>query len=206
MTDYYYIWESNEKIMRGFSIVFAIIAGLLFIIQILFLQKLSILPVYALPLLSFSIAFENVVLFCGPETVNTSSTANSAHFFHSIIIPLFVVIFFELTFRLHEARNAKFCFIPFDQSEDVINDWGFTIKGISLVLLWTVRIISLGLFVMNVLVDYRFVETEDSYRLVGRGGYVTLSENSSNIPLWLSLIPPMFLSFIGLYLSFVLYK
>jgi hypothetical protein len=121
MSDVFYDWQEGNEVMRGFCLAFAVIAALLFCVQIICLQKLRAIPVYMLPLLSFCIVYENVVLYCGGDISATSSIAYSAYFFLSLQIPLFVIILFELTFRLHEARSTKFCCIPFDQSEGTFN-------------------------------------------------------------------------------------
>jgi len=201
----YYSWPIDDGVMRGFCLAFGVIAAALFFLQVIFLQKMQILPVYLLPLLSISVAYENVLLYCG-NVDRQSPSANAGYFFHSIQIPLYLLTFYELTFRLHEARSAKFCCIPFDQSEDVINDWGLVIKHVLLVPLWFIRIVAGGLFVMNILVDFSFVTSEGSSEYAGRSGYITLAQNSSMIPLWLALIPPMTLSAMGFYLAFVLYR
>ena len=166
----------------------------------LFLSKLHILPAYALPLLSFCLAFINISLYFGESIEVKSHMANTLNLFQSLIVPLFVLVLFELTFRLHEARSAKvhthknhtectncilasmyacsyfsniesfidlyvylfcfyffeqFCYIPFDQQADVVNDWGFSIKMVTRVPLWFVRVIVGGLFAINILVYYR---------------------------------------------------
>lgn len=201
----YYAWPADDVVMRGFSLAFGIIAAILFFLQIIFLQKMQILPVYLLPLLSFSVAFDNILLYIG-DVEAVSSAANAWYFFRSVQIPLYLITFYELTFRLHEARQATFCCIRFDQSEDVINEWGLDIKAISLVPLWFIRMVASGLFVMNILVFYGFVESEGSNEYTGKCGYITLAHHSSMIPMWLALIPPITLSIVGFYLSFVLYK
>lgn len=178
---------------------YAVIASMLFFLQIIFLQKLAIFPVYILPFLSCFIAYENVVLYMGSSIETMSNVANAAYVFHSLQIPMFISIIFELAYSLHEARSARFCCIPFDQGEDVP-------KCISLVVLWTIRLICLGLFIMNILVDFNFASEPSSKLYAGRGGYATLAEHSSMIPLWLALIPPMTLSVIGSYVALVIYR
>ena len=207
--DQYIHWDpDNERdnVQRAFCLTFGIVAILLFFVQIIFLQKLSILPAYVLPALSICIAFENVALFDGGNFSFDGPLADCVRFFHSLQIPIFVIVLFELAFRLHEARSARFGFIPFDQSADVINDWGLTIKKITRVPLWTMRAVALGLLVMNILVDYRLIDSNESSLYVHRGGYITLADHSSMMVLWLSLIPPMFLSVLGLYIALVLYR
>ena len=116
-----------------------------------------------------------------------------------------------------------------NRQSDVINDWGLKIKHISMIPLVSVRLIATGLFVMNILAFYSLVSTDDSSQYVrkvsaltptillppgdhqcrfsiSQGGYLTLSKNSSMVPLWLALIPPMFLTALGLFISLVLYK
>lgn len=72
--------------------------------------------------------------------------------------------------------------------------------------LWFVRVIVCGLFVINVLVYYRFVTCANSELYAGKGGYITLADHPDMIALWLALVPPSFLSSFGLYIALVLYK
>lgn len=204
-TDLYHDWEGDAT-QPIFCIVFGIMAITLLIIQMIFLSKLRILPAYALPLLSFCLAFINISLYFGESIKIKSPMANTLNLFQSLVVPLFVLVLFEMTFRLHEARSAKFCYIPFDQQTDVVNDWGLSIKMVTRVPLWFIRVVVSGLFAMNILVYYRFVTCTNSNQYVGKGGYMTLADHPTMTSLWLALIPPMFLSALGLYMALVLYK
>jgi hypothetical protein len=70
-----------------------------------------------LPLLSFCLCFENVLLFRGDSIEKHSALTDAGHVFQALQIPLFIIIIYELPFRLHEARLAHFCCIPFDQGK-----------------------------------------------------------------------------------------
>jgi hypothetical protein len=179
-------------------IIFAIIAGLLCIVQVRYLQKLGIIPVLLLPLLSFCVCFENSVLACGTAVGASSSVAMATYFFHSLQIPLFIIILYEVSYRLHEVRLVHFFCIPFDQGPDV----NFLPAMLSI---WFVRLIAAGLFVMNILVDYSFVSSSGATK-TAVAGYPYLAKHSTALSLILALIPPITLSAFAISIAFALYR
>ena len=193
-----FVGESNQKYESILFVAFAVIAGILGTLQLVFLQKLMIVPVLLLPFLSFCICFENSVLSQGNNVTPTSPLAQAAYVFHSFQIPLFVITLYEISFRLHEARSAHFCCIPFDQGPDITNIPGTTS-------LWVVRLIAAGLFVMNIFVDFSLAKVPHSPD-TGRGGYASLANDPTSKSLWLALIPPIFLSIIGIVIGIIVYK
>jgi hypothetical protein len=176
---------------------FAVASAILFTMQILYFQELKIIPVHLLPLLSFSMCFENLCLFRQNDLSVHSDAAQAAYFFQALIVPLFIVIVFEVPFRLHEARLAHFGCIPFEQGTDMPH---FAATAA----LWMVRLFAVGLFIMNIIVNYNFVP--DQQELAGRGGYRSLAHHHRSLQLWLALIPPMVLSALSLLMSNFLYK
>ncbi|CAN0250661.1 unnamed protein product, partial [Ectocarpus fasciculatus] len=180
-------------------VAFGLIAGILCILQMIFYQELKIVPVYLLPFLSFCICFENFALYRQENIEEDGSVATAGKVFHSFIVPLFVMLLFEVPFRLHETRLAHFGCIPFEQGTDMPS------FAAQLVLI-TERVIALGLFAMNIIVNFNFVREEDKHSFSGIGGYKTLAEHRRSLHLWLSLIPSMALSVLGIYICFVLYK
>jgi hypothetical protein len=182
--------------------IFAVISGSLCIIQLLFLQKLNILSVYLQPLLSFCMTYENVALYLGSSISSKSAAANAGNFFHSLEIPLFIIVLYEVSFRLHEARSAQFLYcIRFDQGKSAM-------QWVAPISLWIVRLIATGLFVINILVDFDVLRKQYSSPEAGRGGYYSLGvrNNSTKLTLWLALIPPIVLSAAGLLIGISLYR
>ena len=181
-------------------IVFAIIAAILGTISLVVLQKLNILPVYLLPLLCFCVCYENTLLSIGDKISGTSKQAYAGNFFHSLEIPLFVIILHETSFRLYQSRSFQFCCIRFDQCN------GRTINYAAVVLLWSVRIIAIGLFIMNMFADFAAVPAGENCRSAGVGGYVSFNSDLDCRTLALSLFPPIFLSFISITIGMILVR
>lgn len=181
-------------------IVFAVISAILGSISVLFLQRLNILPVYLLPLLCFFICYENTVLSLADKISATSNVADAGNVFHSLTIPLFVIILHETSFRLYQSRSFQFCCIRFDQNNTS------SINYSAIVLLWSIRIISVGLFVMNILADFNLVpESENcsSAKVAGYAAFITYPDCGALI---LTLIPPIFLAFIGISIGMILIR
>jgi len=180
--------------------IFGIIATVLLFLQIILLSKLKLIVVKLLPLLSFCIAFENFVLFVNTFIKLKIDTINTCNFFQALEIPIFFIFLFEMTLRLYEARSGPFCFIPFDIGEQYV-------KYRMLTLLWFVRLIAIGLFIINILINYNFINSNgnDGY-IAGTGGYITLSKHYNSNLLWLSLIPSIALSSMGIFIMIQIYR
>eukprot|EP01038_Epipyxis_sp_PR26KG_P009861 gene9861-13268_t len=153
--------------------------------------------VFLLPFLSFCLCFENFILLLGSDISSTSILAGFSFVFHSLQIPLFVVILYETSYRLHEVRAVQFCCIPFDQGSNM-NQF---LANISV---YVIRIIAILLFVTNIFVDFEiYLKSHDSIK-VGRGGYAYLAKNDQSLPLILSLVPPAVLSAIAIPLAHII--
>ena len=181
--------------------LFGSIAVVLLLIQVLLLSKLNLLCVKLLLLLSFSIAYENFTLFANTFVVLNIDKVNACNFFHSLQIPLFVVFLFEITLRLYEARSSPFCLIPFDQGAEYV-------KFRTLFFLWFIRLVSIGLFIINILVNFDFIKSNDNdgKNIAGNGGYISLADHSKSNVLILSLIPPIILSSMGILIMIQVYR
>lgn len=184
---------------KALFLFYFIVSAILIPIQIIYLQRLKLFPVYILPFLSFCISFVNFTLYLSNSISDHSALANAAYFFHSLIIPLFVIILHELTFRLHELRSAQFICIPFDQGKEVSSHS-------STILLWSVRLLSCGLFIMNILSDYGFVSNSDSKKS-GESGYQYMnSRHDNSAKLLLNLIPTMVLSLVSIIMGIIILR
>ena len=178
---------------------FAVICAILCILQFLYYQELKIVAVYLLPFLSFCMCFENVVLYRQENIGEHSGVATAAKIFQSCIVPLFIMMVYEIPFRLHQTRLAHFGCIPFEQGKDFP-------KCVAHFALIVERTIALGLFVMNIIVNFNSLPEDDEHKYSGIGGYKTLSEHRRSLQLWLALIPSMALTTISIYICFMLYK
>ena len=191
------VGQHQPKYARVLFVIFAIISAFAFGIQMLFLRKMRILPVFLLPIVSFCICFENSVLYQGDSITNHSDAANAGYLFHSLIFPLFIIILYETTLRLHEVRCAHFWCIPFDQ--------GPAITHIpSMVSIWVVRLVAAGLFIMNIFSTFSLLENSNA--LAGQGGYDTLKDQPHSVHLWISLVPSIVLGVVGLMMDIAIYR
>jgi len=190
----------REDVIEIYSPAFltlACLAALLFCLQLRYCTKLRILPAALLPLCSFCICFKNAVLWRASDDVSSNAdVAQAVYVFSALIEPLMIATSWEVAYRLHEARSAHFLFIPFDQEE-----LGVNIPGI--LSLWFVRLVATGLFVMSIIVNFHYLKEDTA---VGRGGYITLSQQPWSTFLWLSLIPTIVLSGVSLVASLAVYR
>jgi hypothetical protein len=192
-----FIGQPNEPFETGLYIAFAAIAGILFFVQIVFLQKLRMLPVYILPALSACICFENALLAGGGRSDPAWRISQFVTAIQALIIPFNVIIIFEMPFRLHQARTAHFLCIPFEQ--------GPIISGlIAKLSLWVVRLFALGLLVINIIVNFKIPHAASN--TAGKVGFVYFDEIDDEIHVWLGLLPPLILSVEAVVLSIVMQR
>lgn len=196
-----FIGFRQSLLSRVFFLVFAVICAISAILQLRFLRKLRILSVYLLPVLSFCMCYENILLYLSDNIDNDSTAANTGKVFYSMQIPLFLLIVFEVPCRLHEARSVQFFLIPFDQEKEVSKLPGELIISF-------MRLLAAGAFAINMFVNFSDIcmeQLHDSHEcsLPLRGGYYTLADNSNNIALWMALAVPsyLFLVVFNMYIS-----
>lgn len=192
-----FVGEEINDLEFAFFVSFAVIAFTLFIIQAGFLQKLRMLPVILLPAISFLICFENCVLTRGSSLGKKSALAVVTLILHAMILPLMVLTMFELPFRLHQARTAHFLCIPFEQ--------GVISRDIAKCALWGMRLMAVGLFVVNILVNFDTVAVHKNSksRLTG---YTSFGKKYSSLQLWMSLLPAVFLSILAIVIAMVMQR
>jgi hypothetical protein len=201
-----YIFGRNHSDVGTLShvlyVVYGVVSVILFLIQILSLNRLKLfVSLVALPFLSICIAYENLLMFvCSAYTHEsvTQASIDLGYVLHSMIVPLFLVIIYEMTFKLHEYRTAHFiCFSLEVSSESVF----------AFCVLWGVRIIALGIFLMSLFVCFE-VGGIDNRKPSGAGsrGYVYLHGHTDSTALWLSLIPSIILSTVTVIIGSYIYK
>jgi hypothetical protein len=192
-----FVGEEINDLEFGFFVAFAVLSFILFIIQAGLLQKLRMLPVILLPVISICMCLENCVLTRGSSLGKRSALAVVTLILHAMILPLMVLCMFELPFRLHQARTAHFLCIPFEQ--------GVIARDIAKVALWGMRIIATGLFVVNILVNFDSVAVHKNpkSRLTG---YTSFGEYHRSVHLWMALLPVVFLSMLAILIAVVMQR
>lgn len=189
--------ESYEYVV---FIVFAVLAAILGTVSLFVLQRLNILPVYLLPLLCFCMCFENTLLSFADNIASNSKVAYAGYVFQSLEIPLFVIILHETSFRLYQSRSFQFCCVRFDQRN------GRTVHRAAAVWLWSVRVIAVGLFIMNIFADFAFVPPGEDCPSADVSGYVSFVTDPNCRTLVLALVPPIFLSFLSITIGLMLVR
>lgn len=179
--------KTYELIIYVFIMV---IVAWCFYYQLRHLQKMTILPVYILPFCTICIFYENLILALGTLVGNDSIPAFIAYVLHSFQIPILLTSMVEVCYRLYETRSAQFFFIRFDEAES----GDFSPVG-ALAFLYGMRIVSIGLLGINLHIHFGHGDQ------IRTGGYYVLARNVNNLELWLSLIPPMVLSFFSIVVS-----
>ena len=184
----------TDYTQRVVFILFATIIGALVPIQLVFLQKLIIVPVRLLPLLSFCMCYENVVLALGDWVASESPAVISGNVFHSLQIPLFVIILYETTFRLYQARSLQLSCLRFDL--------GGSVHGaLAELSLWGMRVLAAALFTMNILADFAFLNGYNCPAVAGLVGYVAYFNTLYRNCIQVTDLPPSVSSFIFTLLS-----
>ena len=171
-------------------IFMACVAGLMLICSIAVLRKLKIFVAYLLPALCLTIVSENVVMSLANSIHPSSAAARFAYAVHALHVPLFVLTLYEISFWLHRSRYASFIFLAFDEERESPGCSGR-------LSVWGMRLVALILLAINLIIDFRFIPDLD-YHKAGRGGYMYLAKHDQSITIWLSLIPPIVLSIVGL--------
>jgi hypothetical protein len=190
------VGHDNESFETALYICWAAISGLLFFVQVIYLQQLRMIPVYLLPIVSACICFENSLLAGGRRSEPDWRISQFVNAIEALILPFLVLIIFEMPFRLHQARTAHFLCIPFEQGE-------YMSKDIGNISLWSMRLISVGLFVIKILVNFNLINGHGDDTRVG---FVAFGDYNHNIQRWMSLLPTLFLSFESVSLSLVMQR
>ena len=76
----------------------------------------------------------------------------------------------------------------------------------AIVLLWSIRIIAVGLFVMNILADFNLVPASEDCHSAKVAGYAAFITDPYCGALILALIPPIFLAFISISIGMILIR
>lgn len=192
-----FLGDPNESWETGLFISFAVISGLLFFIQIFYLQKLKMLPVYILPALSACLCFDNALMAGGATIDPQWRISKFVTAIQALIIPFNVIIIFEMPFRLHQARTAHFLCIPFEQGPLISS----LLAKLSL---WAMRIFALGLLVINIIVNFKIPNAASDR--AGKVGFIYFGEIDAEVHVWLGLLPPLILSVEAVVLSIVMQR
>lgn len=187
--------NGNEKYAEVLFVIFAIIAGLLLVVQIAFIQKMKIFSTFAVVVISVCICYENAVLATGDDLTHDSGAIQLLYVLQALQIPLFTICLYETAYRLYEEKGANLATVQLE--ERLARKCSFPCCG-----LWFITLVAIMLFILNILTNYQLLDGVD-YLHAGSGGYVYLSKHPESVTVWLALIPPIVLSIVALVTSFL---
>ena len=190
-----YVFGSDHSDLGTWShvmyIIFAVIALILLICQLLYLRRLKVISVYLLlPILSMCVMYENISLYLSSAHKIADEIVHMyiGYILQSITVPLFLIVLYEVIFRLHEFRNVHFFCFELEVSSDSLG---------AKILLWLMRIIFVGLILMQLIVEFEWFDVNNQQPIgAGSAGYAYLIDNPGSVALWLSLFPSICLSFL----------
>lgn len=142
------------------------------------------------------LVIENVVLAVGDEVDEHGGVAGFAKVVHALIIPLFLVLFFEVAYEVHKRRSVNFCGIIFDEG----HRRSFTFS--SFFVRHSTHFIAVLLIAVNLIVNFNALENESGR--AGMVGYHELDESEEH--LIFGIIPSVVLSLYVLYVTVVLWR
>lgn len=164
---------------------------------------------FLFPLALFILTYINLVMIFGDVIPHGGGIAASVFVLQPIVVPILMLLTFEITYILHKRRSVNFCGIQFDEGRRLklnFKDW---------VLRNLVRIVSGGLIAIGIVANFAAVEEgdvgdESSAMSVG-WVYAFSSDSSSgsslaqNVRAFMSLIPVSILVVANFYFSFVMW-
>mmetsp|Transcript_20374 Transcript_20374/g.45335 ORF Transcript_20374/g.45335 Transcript_20374/m.45335 type:complete len:216 (+) Transcript_20374:115-762(+) len=172
--------ESNEGYETIFFIAFAALAGLLFIVQVLFLQRLKILPAYMIAIVSLCFSYENIILAFGRRIDEGSLPVRVMYGVHAVQVSLLIMCIYETSYTLQEVRGANLLTIEFGDDEA---ETGIVVR-VGNWSVWVVRLLAVVLCGINVIINFELIPGD--YKSAGSGGYIYLATHRVRIT-----IPPL---------------
>lgn len=177
------------------KVAFRCIAGVAFVLFLYSVHMLTKRISVALCVLAFvniSIAYVNVLYSVQRYIASSSTAAYAADALQACIVPGCTLVAYELIYYLHLRRRAKFMCISFDQ--------GNLHSTRAFFALWTVRLITLGMIVIGILVNFELVGEEDDHDdddTEGHVGFLSVDDHSQILHA-IGIVPIVFMLFIAI--------
>lgn len=152
------------------------------------------------PILCGLLFYENCLLSLGNSIDEWDPACQLGYVLHACIVPLFLVVCFELAYEVHKRRSVNFFGIEFDAGRrDSSTRWSWFWRNF-------VRLISISLFVVNVFVNFdaEFEDPDEDAAHTGFFGLRTGDDASAHV--LLALIPSAILAGFALYIGYQLWK
>lgn len=181
--------------------IYAVLATIFLIIQLVYLRRLKVMTAYLLlPLLSLCVAYENFSLYLsgGHDISHEISHIYVGYTLNSFIVPLFLLVLYELIFKLHEFRNAHFFCFELEVDSSSLG---------AQICMWIMRCICIGLTFMTLIVSFGWFNVDNQTpTATGAAGLIYLADYPTSTALWLSLIPSICLSLFGSLVAIYIFK
>ena len=168
---------------------------------------------YLFPLSLLILTYNNLVHIFGASISHQGAIACSVFVLQPIVVPILLLLTFEITYVLHKRRSVNFCGIQFDEGRRrklKFKDW---------VLRNLVRIISTALVVIGLITNFALVSggggAIDGAKAANSVGWMYVFEDGAggantgtiaqNVRAFMSLIPVSILVVANVYFAFVMW-
>lgn len=141
-----------DPAFRPFFWIFAAVAIVLFYYAMGYARKYRTMAAFLLPpFICLCIVFDNIVM--ATTGLNRDKTTVKAMLaFHACVIPMLLLVCYEIAYLVHKQKSVNFCGISFESGHRRM----LGRNALSTCLRFAVWLIGVALLVMNLLVSYRW--------------------------------------------------
>ena len=118
--------------------------------------------------------YENIVLAAGTRINDSSFLSDLMLTTHPCVVPILLLVTFEITYLVHKRRSVKFCGIQFDEGRRIkttMRSW---------VMRNLVNLVSISLITVGVIVDFDMLALDKVDDAAGRVGWIDLFKFEGN--------------------------
>ncbi|CAM9287564.1 unnamed protein product [Ectocarpus fasciculatus] len=188
--------QANTTLETVWFAVLAAVSLLCFPFGIWMGRRFTILAAKLVPVVCLLLAYENIVLALSNVLSDDSQFVQIGRTTRAAVIPLFLVVTFEVAYAVHKRRSVQFCGIVFDQGHRR------GVEPCSWVLRNFVGIVSVLLFVVHILVNYDIGIGDDNKA----GGTGLVETQDASLHLLLALLPTTGMTALALYIAVYMWK
>lgn len=178
-----------------------------FSVRVLFPVTLIILALENAALAASGAIYDRHIDEDGYENFDSNLFIKVVFVLQSFIVPILLIVVFEITYLVHKRRSVNFCCMYFDEGVRVKNT-----AFMSCMLRNSIRTLAMFLVVLGLVTNFDIIQTgvDRVDRLAGRAGWWVLGYEDldwdGKIYVLLSLIPTAVLTLVSFYLSIMLWR
>ncbi|CAM9530988.1 unnamed protein product, partial [Hapterophycus canaliculatus] len=187
--------QENTPLETAWFSVLAVFSLVCFPFGIWMGRRFTILAAKLVPVISVLLVYENIIQAISNLIDDEYVLVQIGRTTHAAVIPLFLVVMFEVAYAVHKRRSVQFCGIVFDQGHRR------AVEPCSWVLRNFVRILATMIFVLGVLVNYDIAGNDHK-----AGGTGLLDTKDASAHLLLALLPTTGMAAIALYIAVYMWK